>query len=337
MKVAFFNPEDWEKEYIQNHSGKGDLDIHFFDHELDANNMPGATDFEAIVVFVGSMVDKQVIDKFPNLKLISTRSTGYDHIDLEACKERDIVVSNVPDYGANTVAEFTFGLILSLVRKIHTGYDQVRETGSFSVEGLRGVDLRGKTLGVVGTGHIGRNVIRIAQGFGMEVIAYDKFPNASLASDNNFEYKKLNEVFKESDIITLHVPYNKDTHHMINSEVLDEIISDNAFLVNTSRGGVVDTEALVHALKNKKLAGAALDVLEEEGVIKDELEFFIEGHPHEVDLKTVLANHILIDMPNVIVTPHNAFNTKEALVRILDTTLDNLNKFTENKPVNIVS
>ncbi|MDX1535170.1 MAG: NAD(P)-dependent oxidoreductase [Candidatus Spechtbacterales bacterium] len=336
MKVAFFNPKDWEREYIKNNTTK-DLEISFFEHALDANHIPDETDFEAITVFVDSTVDEEVLDKFSNLRFITTRSTGYDHIDLEACKKRDIEVSNVPDYGANTVAEFTFGLLLSLVRKIHIGYDQVRETGSFSVEGLRGIDLQGKKLGVVGTGHIGRNVIRIARGFGMDVIAYDKFPNEDLAKKYEFEYKNLNDVFRESDIITLHVPYSKETHHMIDQEVLNEIISDNAYLVNTSRGGIVDTEALVHALKNGKLAGAALDVLEEEGVIKDELQFFVEGHPHEVNLKTVLANHILIDMPNVIVTPHNAFNTKEALLRILDTTLSNLQTFVDGEVDNKVS
>ena len=336
MKIAFFNPKDWEREYIKNNTTK-DLEISFFEHALDANHIPDETDFEAITVFVDSTVDEEVLDKFSNLRFITTRSTGYDHIDLEACKKRDIEVSNVPDYGANTVAEFTFGLLLSLVRKIHIGYDQVRETGSFSVEGLRGIDLQGKKLGVVGTGHIGRNVIRIARGFGMDVIAYDKFPNEDLAKKYEFEYKNLNDVFRESDIITLHVPYSKETHHMIDQEVLNEIISDNAYLVNTSRGGIVDTEALVHALKNGKLAGAALDVLEEEGVIKDELQFFVEGHPHEVNLKTVLANHILIDMPNVIVTPHNAFNTKEALLRILDTTLSNLQTFVDGEVDNKVS
>lgn len=339
MRIAFFNPEGWEQDYLKKNKAlkEGDFEIVFFEDKLDINNIPKATDFEAISIFVDSFIDKDVLDKFKNLKFISTRSTGFDHIDLDECRERGIEVANVPDYGANTVAEFTFGLMIALVRKINQGYDQVRENGSFDVSGLRGIDLKDKTLGVIGTGHIGRNVVRIAKGFGMDVIAYDKFPDHDFSKEMDFKYMELDDVFKNSDIITLHVPYNKHTHHMIDKQVLEEIVSDNAYLINTSRGGVVDTEALVHALKNKKLAGAALDVLEEEGVIQDELEFFVQGHPQKANLKTVLANHILIDMPNVIVTPHNAFNTQEALNRILDTTAENIAGFAGGKPQNIVS
>ncbi|MFH1759054.1 MAG: NAD(P)-dependent oxidoreductase, partial [Patescibacteria group bacterium] len=185
-------------------------------------------------------------------------------------------------------------------------------------------------------GNIGKHVIHYANAFGMKVIAYDKFPNKELAVTENFSYVKFDDLLKKSDIVTLHVPYLKSTHHLIDKKALSNMKKD-AYLINTSRGAVVDTEALVEALQKKKLGGAGLDVLEEEGVTKDEMTFLFHGHPKEHNLKTILANHILIDMPNVIITPHNAFNTREALYRILDTTVENIKEFIKGKPINIIS
>ena len=333
MKTAFFKLEPWEKEYIE--AKEGLRDAAFIDEVLDKDHLPEETDFEIASTFVNSVIDKKVLDALPNLKLIATRSTGFDHIDLKECKKRNVLVSNVPSYGENTVAEYTFALILALTRKIHQGYDQIRETGSFQLDGLQGTDLKGKTLGVVGTGKIGRNVVRIAKGFGMDIVACDKYEDKAFAEEMGLQYCEPSKALKEGDIITLHVPYTKETHHLINEKTI-RLMKKGAYLVNTSRGPVVDTGALVKALKDGHLAGAALDVLEEEGAIKDELTFLVEGHPEEHNLKTVLANHVLIDMPNVIITPHNAFNTKEALQRILDATIENIQGFASGKPVHLV-
>ncbi len=330
MKIAFFEIENWEAEYIkrQVESDKGQVDLFFSKEKLNKDNYPPQVDFDAISVFVGSKIDEPVLAALPNLKLITTRSTGFDHIDLAAAKAKNIKIGYVPGYGDNTVAEFVFGLILTLSRKIFEGVDRLKETGKFSYDGLRGFDLNGKTIGVVGTGRIGRFVIKIAQGFGMNVVAYDAFPNEQLAQEMNFKYAPFDELLASSDVITLHVPYLESTHHLINSQNISKI-KKGALLINTSRGPVVETAALVKALNDGILGGAGLDVLEEEGVIQDERQLLLYGHPEEHDLKTVLANHVLIDMPNVIITPHNAFNTTEALQRILDTDIENIKNFLE--------
>jgi D-lactate dehydrogenase len=209
----------------------------------------------------------------------------------------------------------------------------VRETGSFSLEGLRGFDLKGKTLGVVGTGRIGKHVVRIANGFEMNVLACDSYPDEKFAKEMGFKYLPLEDVLRASDVVTLHVPYMKETHHLINAKTI-KLMKHGAYLVNTSRGAVVETDALVKALQEKQLGGAALDVLEEEGAIKDELNILAFGHPEEHNMKTILEDHVLIDMPNVLITPHNAFNSAEGLTRILDTTVENIAGFVNGKAIN---
>ena len=276
-----------------------------------------------------------MLSHLPNLQLITTRSTGYDHIDLVACVKHGTAVANVPSYGSPTVAEFAFALILTLSRKIYDAYHRVREDGSFQLDGLQGFDLKGKTLGVVGTGDIGRAVVRIANGFEMKVVASDVKPDEEFAKEQSFRYCELDELLEQSDIVTLHVPYLASTHHLINKDNITKF-KRGAYLINTSRGPVVETEALVQALTNGHIAGAGLDVLEEEGIVKDELAFLVGGHPEATNLKTVLAGHVLIDHPNVIVTPHNAFNTQEALQRILETTIENHLSFIHEEPRNLV-
>ncbi|PIY59226.1 hydroxyacid dehydrogenase, partial [Candidatus Wolfebacteria bacterium CG_4_10_14_0_8_um_filter_39_64] len=307
-------------------------ELFFTKEKLNKDNLPQERNFDIISVFVGSNIDKEVINAFPNLKLIATRSTGFDHIDLKAAKEKNIPIAYVPGYGDNTVAEFAFGLILNLSRKIYTGFDQIRETGSFSLEGLRGFDLNNKTIGIIGTGRIGRYMVKIAKGFGMKVIAFDVKPDENFAKEMSFQYLSLDDVLVQSDIISLHVPYMKETHHLINSQNISKI-KKGALLINTSRGAVVETESLIRGLNEKILGGVGLDVLEEEGAIQDEKTLILYGRPEEHDLKTLIQNHVLIDMPNVIITPHNAFNTQEALQRILDTDLENIKSFIEkNQP-----
>lgn len=339
MKIQFFELENWEKEYITKLALAGEVSM--IDGVLDEATLPADTGVEVISIFVNSVINETVLARLPNLKLIATRSTGYDHIDIEACKAKGVAVATVPSYGEDTVAEYTFALMLNLSRKVGESNERIRETGSFNLLGLRGFDLKGKTLGVVGTGKIGKNVIEIATGFNMNIIAYDKFPDEAYATKMNYKYLTLDEVLSLSDIVTLHVPYmptssnEAGNHHMINADSLAKM-KKGAYLINTARGALVETDALLKSLKAGHLAGAGLDVLEEEGVIKDELNFLTTVHPGEHDIKVVLENHMLIDMPNVIITPHNAFNTWEALQRILNTTVTNVSNFAAGQPVNLV-
>lgn len=330
MKIGFFEIAEWEKNYISAKLLGHNL---FFEDKSSGKEVPA--DIEILSNFVGFPVTEQLLEKFSNLKYITTRSTGFDHIDLKACALKNILVSNVPTYGENTVAEFAFSLMLALSRKVYPAVKQVKEQGLFGTEGLQGFDLKGKKLGVVGTGHIGTYVIKIAKGFDMEVVAYDPFPKNELATQFGFTYVTLEELLKTSDIVTLHVPYMPATHHIINSQNIT-LLKPSSILINTARGGLVETSALVDALKLGKIAGAGLDVLEEEGFIKEELEMFSKGHPNEQQLKIALADHELMYMENVLVTPHNAFNSHEALQRILDTTINNIAGFSKGQPVNIV-
>ncbi|MDZ4225117.1 MAG: NAD(P)-dependent oxidoreductase, partial [bacterium] len=206
---------------------------------------------------------------------------------------------------------------------------------SFSQDNLQGFDLKSKTLGVVGTGRIGKHIIKMAKGFDMNVVAYDPFPDLEFQKLNEYKYLSLEDLLKTSDIVSIHVPYMKETHHLINDDRI-KLMKKGAILINTARGAIVETESLVKALQDGQLGGAGLDVLEEENLTSDKIEFILGGHPEEHDLKTVLANHVLIDMPNVVVTPHNAFNTKEALQRILDTTLESIQSFIAGTPKNLV-
>lgn len=333
MKIHYFSGETWEDAYVRAKLAGEDIDF----HEGPLVSYPELTDPDAEVIctFIESRIGEDEMKRFPSLKLIATRSTGFDHIDLAVAKDRGIAVANVPFYGENTVAEFTFALLLALSRRVIDADERVRD-GTFSPTGLRGFDLSGKTIGVVGCGHIGIHVIRMANGFGMKVIGFDVTRNDELAKTHNFTYATLSELFANSDIITLHVPYNAHTHHLINKENVGSI-KKGAYLINTARGAVVETDALVEALKNGTLAGAALDVLEEEGDLSDPTALLSSVHPKADELKIVMENHYLIDHPRVIVTPHLAFNTQEAVERILNTTIENIRKFESGSPTNIVA
>ena len=331
MKIAFFEVEDWEKEYLKTRLKKHNLV--FFEDTLNKENIKLVKDFEVISVFIYSKIGKEILDRFNKLKAIVTRSTGFDHIDINECKKRKIYVLNVPYYGENTVAEHTFALILTLSRKIHKSYERTIR-GNFSLEGLRGFDLKGKTLGIIGLGHIGMHVARIARGFNMNVLAYDLKKDYKLAKKLRVKYASLNNLLKNSDIITLHCPYNKKTHHLINSKNI-KIIKKGAYLINTARGGLVETNALVRALSKGELGGAALDVLEEESLIKEEAQLLSKNFNKE-NLQNLLENHLLLTFDNVIITPHNAFNSKEAIQRILDTSIKNILGVARNKYLNVV-
>lgn len=333
LKIGFFEAEGWEEPLLRQAFPQAQL--HLSPAHLAEGALPAERDFDAIAVFVNSQITAGVLKEFPKLKIVTTRSTGYDHVDARACKKRGVVATYVPGYGDNTVAEFAFGLLLALTRKIYQGIAEIKERGLFSFEGLRGTDLAGKTLGVVGTGRIGKHAIAIGKGFGMNILAYDPKPDEEFARTAGFAYVPLPDLLARADAVTLHCPYSKQTHHLLNHKNIG-LMKKGAFLINTARGGLVETDALVRALQEGRLAGAGLDVLEEEGDVKDEMHFLAAGHPRREELRVLLENHILMKMPNVLITPHNAFNSQEALERILHTTIENIQGFLAGKPVNLI-
>ncbi len=329
-KIAFYEIENWEIAYLKKALGKHKLV--FSKNKLNKKN--AVKDADVLAVFIYSKVDKAVLDSMPKLKLITTMSTGFDHIDLKECKKRGIKVCNVPTYGENTVAEHTFALILNISRKMTEALNKTK-LGDFRLTGLRGFDLKDKTIGVVGCGNIGQHVARIAKGFEMNVLVFDINKNARMAKKLGFKYASLEKLLKESDIISLHVPENKFTHHMIDNKAF-KLMKKGVVLINTARGGIIDTTALLRALKNKTVRYAGLDVLEGECVIKEEKALLHPDFMKTCDLKNVLQNNILLRKPNVYITPHNAFNSREALHRILDTTIENIKGFLKKQLVNVV-
>jgi len=334
MKILFFYNEEWEKDYFQKGIGDG-FEVEFLKGRVQDHPEFKDDEAEILSVFVGSLVDASVFEKFPNLKYVVTRSTGFDHIDIEEAKKRGVAVSNVPAYGSVTVAEFTMALLLSVSRKIFPAYNQILEQGNFEKDSLRGFDLNEKTLGIIGTGKIGQHMIKIAKGFGMKVIAFDVNKDDKLANQLNFKYVDFNDLLNQSDVISLHLPYNPHTHHIINRESFDKM-KEGAVIINTSRGGVMETYALVDALKSGRVLGAGLDVLESEIYMGKTLDLLRDENVREEDLDTVLHNQYLIEHPNVIITPHNAFNTQEAIERIFDVTIENVKSFREGKTINEV-
>lgn len=330
--VAGFELEPWEEAALRQQLALAELRATPMPLSLATRDL--ADQATAITVFIHSRIGREVLSHLPALRFIATRSTGYDHIDLAACRERGVIVSNVPAYGENTVAEHTFGLILSLSRKIHQAYVRTVR-GDFSLEGLRGFDLKGRTLGVVGAGRIGLHVIRIGRGFGMRVLAHDSREQPLLAEVLDFRYVPLETLLREADIVTLHVPYLPDTHHLIDRKRL-ALMKRGSLLINTARGGVVDTEALLWALDEGILAGAGLDVLEGEELIAEEQQLLRQEVAPE-QLQAAIRAHLLLRRDNVVVTPHIAFNSEEAVQRILGTTVANILAFAAGRPTNVVS
>jgi len=321
MKIAVFEVNQLEQDYINNNV-KG-ADFVFFEGQLNGELIEKVKDAEIVVNFIESSMNSKVISKFNKLKAIITMSTGYDHIDITTCQKRKIAVYNVPHYGENTVAEHAMALILALMKNIVKSVERTKH-GNFSLEELEGLDLKGKTIGIVGMGSIGGHVARISKGFEMNVIAFNRSKNMKLAKELGFSYvKSLDELLRKSDIVTLHLPYNKATHHIINKKNI-KLMKKGSFFINTARGGLVDTTALLWALEKGIIRGAGLDVLEEEDLVKEERQILNKKIPLN-EIINVIENHILINRDDVIITPHNAFNTKGAIQRILDTTITNIN------------
>jgi len=323
MKIAFFETSLDDQTFLAPLFTAHE--VSFFTDSLTEKNAVEARNCEIVSVFIYSTINATVLNQLENVRCITTRSTGFDHINTLLCKERGITVLNVPYYGENTVAEHTFALILALSRNVHKSYARGLKK-NFSIDGLIGFDLKNKTLGVIGTGHIGLHVIRIAKGFGMHVLAYDIHHDTFLSEILHFNYASFDEVLSKSDIITLHTPYNEHTHHLINDENIQKI-KQGALLINTARGGLIENEALIHALDAKILSGAGLDVLEGEEYIKEEQQCLHENcepsQAHQIE-----QNKNLLSRDNVVFTPHIGFYSEEALLRILETTADNILQFT---------
>lgn len=328
-KIIFFEVEEWEKPVIEKQAG---LSIAAVSQPVTEDTALHFAAAEIISPFIYSKLTPKVLEKFPHLKYITTRSTGFDHIDLEYCKKKGIVVSNVPSYGVHTVAEHAFALMLALARKLVTSIEQTRK-GNFAREGLEGFDLNGKTLGVIGAGKIGTTVIHIAQCFGMDVLVYTRHPQVS--ENHGVKFANLDTVLGKSDIITLHLPLTSQTKHFLNKDTIAKC-KKGAYLINTARGDLVETECLVEALQSGHLAGAGLDVLEGEMAIQEERELLTSVFANHTDMKVQLLNHLLMQQENVLITPHNAFHTKEAVEEILEVTFHNIREFEQGKVENSV-
>ena len=333
MKIIHFYNEDWEQGYVADRlPGNEVVPLKGTTTEHADFRDEGA---EVLSVFVNSPVNKDVLDRFPHLKHVAARSTGFDHIDLAEAKARGITVSYVPAYGENTVAEFAMALLLTVSRKMYECVKKVQDEGLFSQAGLRGFDLKGRTIGILGTGRIGAHMIRMAKGFEMNVIAFDAFPKESMAQEMGFTYVSFDDLLAQSDVVSVHLPYMKETHHILNVDNINKM-KKGSVLINTARGALVETEALVKGLREGILLGVGLDVLEEEAFVEDETKLIFDAHPNEQALKTTLANHYLIEHPRAIIAPHNAFNTDEAIRRILDTTTENITAFGKGEVKNLV-
>ncbi|HYG75033.1 MAG TPA: NAD(P)-dependent oxidoreductase [Planctomycetota bacterium] len=333
MNVVFLELEAWERPYLEERLPAGHQ-YTFLEQPVCADNAGLLAACDVLSPFIFSRVSKEVLASAAQLKLISTRSTGFDHIDLAAAKARGIQIANVPEYGSNTVAEHTFALLLALSRRIIPAYIRTRG-GRFTTIGLRGFDLRGKVLGVIGTGNIGLHVIRMALSFGMVVIAYDPFPRQTLADVLGFQYCTFDELLGKSDVVTLHCPATPQNKHLINAETLTKMRRGTVIL-NTSRGSLINTHDLLAALHSGHISGAGLDVLDGEGAIKEDVE--LRKDIAREELLAAVDAHRLLTREDVIVTPHNAFNSEESVRRILDTTAKNIRSFCETgKAANLVN
>lgn len=337
MKIVFFETKDYEKKYFE--SALKDNELLFFDFPLNEETADSAKDTDIISVFVFSQVNQAVISKLDKTRFICTRSTGFDHIDIEACKQKGIAVANIPMYGVETVAEHAFSLMLSISRKIFGSIEKTRK-GEFNNDDLTGFQLKDKTLGIIGCGKIGKRVGELAKVFGMRILAYDVFQDKEAAGKIGYQYVDFETLLKEADLITLHANLTKENYHLLNEAAFQKM-KDGVVIINTARGGLIDTQAFIEYLKLGKIRAAAIDVLEEESEEKEEIKLLYEDKLNKEQLQKLLADHILTEFEdqnkNVIITPHNAFNSQEALVEIMETAAKNILAFINKAPINLVT
>jgi D-lactate dehydrogenase len=323
MKVAVFSTKTYDRRFLEAANADHRHELVFFEARLTADTAVLATGFPAVCAFVNDQLDEKTLKALAEqeTRLIALRSAGFNHVDLTAATELGLTIVRVPAYSPYAVAEHAIGLILTLNRKIHRAYNRVRE-GNFSLDGLLGFDLHGKTVGIVGTGKIGVIVAQILKGFGCQLLTYDLYPNPECEA-LGAKYVELPELFAGSDIITLHCPLTPETYHLINDQALDQM-KLGVMLINTSRGALVDTEAVIGALKSRKIGYLGLDVYEQES------DLFFEDLSEEVIQDDVFQR--LLTFPNVLITGHQAFFTENALKNIAETTLSNITDIEQGRP-----
>ena len=323
-KIAFFGAKPYDIASFDKVNEKYNYDIRYYKGHLNPNNVVLTQDADAVCIFVNDTADATVIDAMVNngVKLLALRCAGFNNVDMKAAKGK-LPVVRVPAYSPYAVAEYSLALMLSLNRKIHRAYWRTRD-GNFSLNGLMGFDMHGKTIGIIGTGKIARILIRLLKGFGMRILAYDLYPDMKFAGEEGISYVSLDELYRESDIISLHCPLTDQTKYMIDKDSIDKM-KKGVMIINTGRGQLINTNDLIEGLKEKKIAAAGLDVYEEEG------EYFYEDKSDKIIDDDVLAR--LLSFNNVIVTSHQAFFTKEALHNIAETTLQNIDDFRHHRPL----
>lgn len=322
MKVAVFSSKSYDKRFLEQNNQQHNHELKFLSPRLDRQTVALAKGFEAVCAFVNDRLDRSILEALSQygIKLIALRCSGYNNVDLEAAKELNIAVVRVPAYSPYSVAEHAIALILTLNRKIHRAYYRVRE-GNFALNGLLGFDLHDRTVGIVGTGKIGRIAGKILHSFGCKVLAYDLYPNSEFAEKYG-EYVSLEDLLARSDIVSLHCPLTSETHHLIDDRAI-AMMKSGVMLVNTSRGGLIDTQAAIRGLKSKQIGHLALDVYEREG------SMFFEDLSGEIIQDDVFQR--LLTFPNVIITGHQAFFTEDALNNIAQTTLSNITAIAQNQ------
>lgn len=323
-KIAFFGAKPYDIASFDKVNEKYNYDIRYYKGHLNPNNVVLMQDTDVVCIFVNDTADAAVIDAMVDngVKLLALRCAGFNNVDLKAAKGK-LPVVRVPAYSPYAVAEYSLALMLSLNRKIHRAYWRTRD-GNFSLNGLMGFDMHGKTIGIIGTGKIAKILIRLLKGFGMRILAYDLYPDMKFAGEEGISYVSLDELYRESDIISLHCPLTDQTKYMIDKDSIDKM-KEGVMIINTGRGQLINTNDLIEGLKEKKIAAAGLDVYEEEG------EYFYEDKSDKIIDDDVLAR--LLSFNNVIVTSHQAFFTKEALHNIAETTLQNIEDFRCHRPL----
>lgn len=317
-RVAFFDTKPYDKKWFDRLDKS--FEITYFEDKLNSDTAILCKGFDAVIAFVNDNIDSDTVQKLIkyNVKAVAMRCSGYNNIDFKAIGNK-IPVLRVPVYSPYAVAEHAMALFLCLNRKINKAYNRTREF-NFSINGLQGFDLNGKTAGIIGTGQIGRIFIKICKGFGMNILAYDPYP----IENPDFEYTDLDTLYKKSDIISLHCPLTPESRHILNADSFSKM-KDSVYIINTSRGGLIESESLLDALKSGKIAGAGLDVYEEES------ELFFEDYSSRIIDDDILS--LLVSLPNVIITSHQAFLTDEALKNIAEITIGNLNDFFAGIPL----
>jgi len=331
QKALFVEVSEWEVDHLK--QCLPHIPCEMFEGRLE-DYKRNLADVTILSTFINSKIDKKALERLPHVNLLVTRSMGFDHIDVAECRRRRIAISYVPAYGESTVAEHAMALLLAISRKLPESLERTR-TGQFDFTALRGFDLNGKILGIIGTGRIGLHVAKIAKGFGMTVIGFDAYPNKEQAEKIGLLYVTLDQLLKSSDAITLHLRLNKETTHIIGEDEFGKM-KKGVILINTARGALIDTEAFLRALDDGTVKAAGLDVLEEENLLKEEHEL-LSSDASQKQLRVALENTLLLKRPNVLVTPHNAFNSDEAVARIIQTTADNIETYLAGHPQNMVT